>query len=232
MHRIFTKMEEKNEIKHHQMKGITFLLIGILVGIIFCISFIILERRIVGKKSKSNPFISRVEKEDSTTIPQEKRNIIKQETTIIKDTIYVTDTLLFSEDSLLLMPIEEEEEYSSDDFYFDEAELMADETISEEKILNQRRVKVSYRKDDEALTSTELAETITYFNVEQWQSFIKNKTSYHRINNTLRIKGLDISNISIYYINGNYYLESEKHLYPIVEYPSYHKLSLIDTIQL
>ena len=131
-------MEEKNEIKHHQMKGITFLLIGILVGIIFCISFIILERRIVGEKSKNNPFISRVEKEDSTTIPQEKRNIIKQETTIIKDTIYVTDTLLFSEDSLLLMPIEEEEEYSSDDFYFDEAELMADETISEEKILNQR----------------------------------------------------------------------------------------------
>lgn len=232
MHRIFTKMEEKNEIKHHQMKGITFLLIGVLVGIIFCISFIILEQRILGEKSKTNKLISRVEKEIIPTISHEKKNITKRETTIIKDTIYTTDTIQISEDSLLVMPIEEEEDYSSDDFYLDEAELMTDETISEEKILNQRRVKVSYRKDDEPITSTELAETITYFNVEQWQSFIKNKTSYYRTNNTLRIKGLDITNISIYYINGNYYLESENHLYPIVEYPAYHKLSLIDTIQL
>lgn len=231
MRRIFTKMEEKNEIKHHQMKGITFLLIGILVGIIFCISFIILDQRILGEKSKTNKLISRVEKEVITTIPQEKKEITKRETTIIKDTIFTTDTLQLPEDSLLLTHTEEEE-YSSDDFYFDESDLMADEVVSEEKLLNQRRVKVSYRKDDETLTPTELAETITYFNVEQWQSFIKNKTSYYRTNNTLRVKGLDISNISIYYINGNYYLESEKHLYPIVEYPAYHKLSLIDTIQL
>lgn len=224
-------MEEKNEIKNHQMKGITFLIIGIFVGIILCTSFILLQQRVFGEKIKDNKKITHVEQPVQPVIQETKPETPKRKSITIKDTVYVTDTLALPADSLLLTEENSDVEYESDNFYIDETGFTEQDVISEEKMLAQRKVKVSYRKDDEVLSPQD-TEAITLFNVEQWQSFIKNKVSYQMTDNVLKIKGLDISNVNIYYINGNYYLESDKNLYPIKEQPEYHKLSLTDTVQL
>lgn len=224
-------MEEKNEIKNHQMKGITFLIIGIFVGIILCTSFILLQQRVFGEKIKDNEKITHVEQPVQPVIQETKPETPKRKSITIKDTVYVTDTLALPADSLLLTEENSDVEYESDNFYIDEMGFTEQDVISEEKMLAQRKVKVSYRKDDEVLSPQD-TEAITLFNVEQWQSFIKNKVSYQMTDNVLKIKGLDISNVNIYYINGNYYLESDKNLYPIKEQPEYHKLSLTDTVQL
>lgn len=224
-------MEEKNEIKNHQMKGITFLIIGIFVGIILCTSFILLQQRVFGEKIKDNEKITHVEQRVQPVIQETKPETPKRKSITIKDTVYVTDTLALPADSLLLTEENSDVEYESDNFYIDETGFTEQDVISEEKMLAQRKVKVSYRKDDEVLSPQD-TEAITLFNVEQWQSFIKNKVSYQMTDNVLKIKGLDISNVNIYYINGNYYLESDKNLYPIKEQPEYHKLSLTDTVQL
>lgn len=224
-------MEEKNEIKNHQMKGITFLIIGIFVGIILCTSFILLQQRVFGEKIKDNEKITHVEQPVQPVIQETKPETPKRKSITIKDTVYVTDTLALPADSLLLTEENSDVEYESDNFYIDETGFTEQDVISEEKMLAQRKVKVSYRKDDEVLSPQD-TEAITLFNVEQWQSFIKNKVSYQMTDNVLKIKGLDISNVNIYYINGNYYLESDKNLYPIKEQPEYHKLSLTDTVQL
>lgn len=224
-------MEERNEIKNHQMKGITFLIIGIFVGIILCTSFILLQQRVFGEKIKDNEKITHVEQPVQPVIQETKPETPKRKSITIKDTVYVTDTLALPADSLLLTEENSDVEYESDNFYIDETGFTEQDVISEEKMLAQRKVKVSYRKDDEVLSPQD-TEAITLFNVEQWQSFIKNKVSYQMTDNVLKIKGLDISNVNIYYINGNYYLESDKNLYPIKEQPEYHKLSLTDTVQL
>lgn len=224
-------MEEKNEIKNHQMKGITFLIIGIFVGIILCTSFILLQQRVFGEKIKDNEKITHVEQPVQPVIQETKPETPKRKSITIKDTVYVTDTLALPADSLLLTEENSDVEYESDNLYIDETGFTEQDVISEEKMLAQRKVKVSYRKDDEVLSPQD-TEAITLFNVEQWQSFIKNKVSYQMTDNVLKIKGLDISNVNIYYINGNYYLESDKNLYPIKEQPEYHKLSLTDTVQL
>ena len=62
------------------------------------------------------------------------------------------------------------------------------------------------------------------FEVEQWSDYAKNRMSYQRTGNVLKIKGVDIQNIRIVYVNGQYKLIYNDHGYYIPETSSFVKL--------
>ncbi len=61
--------------------------------------------------------------------------------------------------------------------------------------------------------------------VEQWSEFVKNKYSYHRSGNTLKIRGINIQEIKISFNEeGEYVMEYRGHHYPIPENQDFTRL--------
>jgi hypothetical protein len=74
--------------------------------------------------------------------------------------------------------------------------------------------------------------TIAYFEVQKWESPIVNRISYQRNHNILKIKGMDIARINIYYINGKYYVSDGSRLFSIPNNNTFEKLSEINIANL
>jgi hypothetical protein len=65
------------------------------------------------------------------------------------------------------------------------------------------------------------------FEIQQWSTPIKNKITYNRNQNMLRIKGMEIDNVSVYFGNNVYYLEVKNRYYSIPETEHFAKLNPI-----
>ncbi len=122
-------------------------------------------------------------------------------------------------DSLLQDSIMIEEDNS--DLMLDEdviRELQAEETdpqnVLEEKMLKKGLVKVIYL-DENKHVITAPAQAAAQWQVQQWTTPIKNKIAYQLSNNTLKVKGLDIENISIAAYDNHFYLLSGSRVYNI-----------------
>jgi phage FluMu protein Com len=66
-----------------------------------------------------------------------------------------------------------------------------------------------------------------YFEIQLWSTPIKNKITYYRDKNMIKIKGMDISNVAIVFWNDSYFLETGNHYYAIPETQYFEKLNLI-----
>lgn len=63
------------------------------------------------------------------------------------------------------------------------------------------------------------------FEVEQWTEYVKNRYSYQRAGNVLKLKGIDIHNIAIVFTeSGEYLLEYNGRQYPIPENNDFSRL--------
>src|SRR5574344_248980 len=98
-------------------------------------------------------------------------------------------------------------EDESDEFMLTDDEESANNVIVEkDKSIRNRSIKVNLFKND---VDSVIVIPILVFEVEQWTSPIKNKISYQRTNNVLKIKGIDIQKIKIVYFDTKYYIEDE-----------------------
>ncbi|HNW68402.1 MAG TPA: hypothetical protein PKK66_06095, partial [Bacteroidales bacterium] len=84
-----------------------------------------------------------------------------------------------------------------------------------------RSIKVNLFKND---VDSVIVIPILVFEVEQWTSPIKNRISYQRTNNVLKIKGIDIQKIKIIYFDNKYYIEDEGTYYLIRNNNDYERL--------
>lgn len=64
----------------------------------------------------------------------------------------------------------------------------------------------------------------SYIRVEQWSEYAKNRMSYQRTGNVLKVKGVDIEQIRLVYLLGHYRLIYKEHGYDIPENSSFVKL--------
>lgn len=63
--------------------------------------------------------------------------------------------------------------------------------------------------------------------VEQWTEFVKNRYSYHRTGNLLKVKGMNIQEIKVSFSEaGEYVMEYHGHHYPIPENQDFTKLNI------
>lgn len=120
-----------------------------------------------------------------------------------------TDT---TEADTLLTETNPEDNLQDDEFFFDYSETDETNNIYHNQVLAIRKIKVQTLHNE--LDSTL---TVRHFDVEQLSEAIKNKYSYQREGNNLKIKGLDIQNINILYYNHEFFIEKNGHYYAIPE---------------
>ena len=97
-----------------------------------------------------------------------------------------------------------------------------DEVFSDQ-LLKTRTVKVKSLKQEVALPET----TFNSFEIQQWSTPIKNRIIYHRNQNMLKIKGMEINNATIVFWNNVYYLEVNNRYYSIAETERFERLTLV-----
>jgi len=95
--------------------------------------------------------------------------------------------------------------------------------IFSDQLLKTRVVKVKSVKQDITLPENALQS----FEIQHWSTPIKNKITYQRSQNMLKIKGMEINNMNIVFLDNVYYLEVNNRYYSIPETERFEKLTLV-----
>jgi len=88
--------------------------------------------------------------------------------------------------------------------------------IFSDQLLKTKTVKVKLiAKDGQQVILPE--NFFRLFEIQLWSTPIKNKVTYQRNQNMLKIKGMEIDNINVVFWNDNYYIEVKSRYYSIPE---------------
>jgi hypothetical protein len=196
-------------------KTVSFFL-GLLLGIMICVLLLYLDIRIFESKcpnSKEKEFITHIEK-DTVFVEQSSRPI-KQ---YIENKVSESDVNENVEDE------QPEEDVASYDPEFSLEGTEQDEVLPD-RLLQTKTVKV--RALTQGNQEVKLPDDFfQYFEIQQWNTPIKNKITYYRDKNMVKIKGIEINNVNVVFWNDAYFLEIGSHFYVIPETQYFEKLNL------
>jgi len=103
-------------------------------------------------------------------------------------------------------------------------EGIEDDVIFSAQLLQTKTVKVKVLAQEKQ----ELPENFfQFFEIQQWSTPIKNKITYHRNRSMVKIKGMELDQISVVFWNDTYFLEIKNRYYAIPEMEYFEKLSLV-----
>ena len=100
-----------------------------------------------------------------------------------------------------------------------------DDVVVIDMVILERKIKAVNKSIPDS-TGAVTPMTIAVFEVQQWNTPIKNSVSYLRNNHQLKIKGLDISDIEIIFFNNEYYLIKGKTSYVLKNNTHYERLPI------
>ena len=99
-----------------------------------------------------------------------------------------------------------------------------------DQLLQTRTVKVKlYPKEKQDIKLPD--NFFLFFEIQQWSTPIKNKITYYRNQNMIKIKGIAIDYASLFFWNNAYYLEINNRYYAVPETDHYEKLNLVNLPQ-
>ena len=193
----------------------TIFFIGVLMGILICLLLYYLDVR-MPKDIFHTEYKNVVTQVDTvyleTPKKQQKQNVEKKlDETADLDTVDVRQTGV--EDSIY------ETEFS--------LEGIEHEEVFSDQLLRTRTVKVKLLSQD-VKSSDEFFQS---FEIQLWSTPIKNKITYSRNQNMLKIKGMEIDNVSIVIWNDHYFLELGHRYYAIPETNNFEKLNPVQIPQ-
>jgi len=196
-------------------RTITFF-IGLLVGIMICVSvfyFNSVKLKQVISHIANKEVVTQI-KTDTVfveTVPKPKKQVVL-------DSI---DNQVFDE-NIDHKVTEDEVSIYDTEFSFENDET---EEVFVNQLLQTRSVKVKLHPLEKQ--DTKLPDNLfQVFEIQQWSTPIKNKITYYRNQNMIKIKGMKIDNINIVYWNEKYFLEIENRYFAIPETDNFIKLTL------
>lgn len=211
----------------HKLSGIAKFFLGFSVGILLCVFFIfVVKNSNFIQKFNSMDFFDQDERSETVEtkpIPKKKtKKKVSNNNTSDQDSLAIQSSdSSFVEDPSLI---------EDSEFYIEET--VTQDNLAEEKLIQSKTVKVTV-KNSSLEDQTNIPDNIiAYFEVQKWDSPIVNRLSYQRNHNILKIKGMDISRISVYYINGKYYVTDGVRLFSIPNNSNFEKLSEINIAHL
>jgi len=202
------------ELLYNMNKGILFF-IGLLTGIMICLSVYYIDKHLlkpVSPAMEEKKVVARVDtvSEEIEQIPQEQ--IVENKPTIPK-------------------PIEKvEEEVTEDKVSVIEPEFSFEEEKQEDVFLDQLLQSKIVKAVMHPLEKKENKGTESFFYIfelQQWNTPIKNKLTYSRYQTLVKVKGLDIKNANVVFWNENFYLEVQNRYYLIPETDNFEKLNVV-----
>lgn len=212
-------MNSVQNIGNHKNKSWLYFALGIVVGFVLSLSIYLIDKQFFPNNVYLTKTIERTyltDKANEVAVAQEKAVKVvpkKRESDQVADTLQTDTLMLFAES------------YENEFAELDEVDFMMEEyesePVSEEKIVANKRIKVQYVTSDTLDSAPQISE---YFIVEQWSSPIQNRITYSRDNQMLKIKGMDVSKIEIYNINGEYFLLNGTRYYMLNNNSDFEKL--------
>ena len=194
-------------------KGILFFL-GLLIGILGCVLLYRFDKKMFERVSltkEKEVIITRIDTVFVEAPPKPKKQYIesKIDTTSIAEKV---ETIFKDFDSI----------YDSE-FSFDGRE----DDVFSDQLLATRTVKVTLlfpEKQENKVPDN----FFQFFELQQWSTLVKNKRTYLRNQNMVKVKGMKIDNVNVVFWNGVYFLEIANRYYPIPETEYFEKLYLVE----
>lgn len=193
-----------------------FLAVGIVVGVVICCGVVVITELARNKSQSITQVIKHIYHQESG-----KDTVVKwMKVQAPKEPVLMTADSLTIDSSL----VDEQENWEEVDFAIEDEDVLDnDDVVIVEKIIAETTVKVHF-KDVEGRDVAVPADGIASFQVQQWSTPIKNRISYHRERNMLKIKGLKLDKINIVAINKSYYLVLNETYYEISENEGFDRL--------
>ncbi len=195
-----------------------FFAIGLMSGFAICLLTFVIFSMIQNKTRSFTQTIEHIYKQDNTKDTIVKYvNVTRAETAkenSVKKTEYA--------DSLMVEDVDET--FDEVDFsYAEEDEPANDDVVVEDKILAQKRVRVQCKDADFKDIAT-MEGVDDFFVVQQWNTPIKNRITYHRLGNMLQVKGINVEKVELVYYDQQYYLLYNGNHYLLKNNDTYEKL--------
>lgn len=219
---------EHNHTKNsHKPSGIAKFFLGFSLGILICVLVIfVVKNSSFFQKIESIDLFQNDQEDltaDETQMPKKKvKKKVSNDSTTAQDSIAIDSTYVNVDESGEIL---EDAEFTIDP-------TTTTDNVAEEKISQTRTVKVHVKNASLEDQSNVPDNIIAYFEVQKWDSPIVNRISYQRDRNILKIKGMDISKLQVFYINGKYYISDGSRLFSIPNNNSFEKLSEINIANL
>ena len=196
-------------------KGIIFF-IGLLIGILCCVLIYRFDKKMsnrVALTKEKEIIITRVDTVYLEALPKQKRQNFENK---LDQSVVTENTgVEYTENQVLI--------YDSE-FSFEGKE--EDEVFSDQ-LLETKTVKVMLLFPDKQ--TGKLPENfLFFFEIQQWSTPIKNKLTYHRNKNMVKIKGMNLDNMNVVFWKGDYFLEVKNRYYAIPETEYCERLNVVN----
>lgn len=178
---------------------------GLLVGLVIAICFYFVDKAMNDPVRILLPKVPETVQAEASAAVEEEPTLVNrpsaQGATQNKPTMELADSLNTAVADTL---------FEEEDVEFALEEVAEKEAIYKPEYLDKRYVQVR------AISKSETP-AITTFEIEEWSPVVKNRTSYQRTGNILKIMGMRITDLHVFYKSEQYYLESNGRYYLIPE---------------
>ena len=207
----------ENQIKKE--KKWLYFAIGLIVGFLISAAAFVVFAMIQSQSKSITKTIEHIYSRENA-----KDTVVKYVNVVRKESEAST-SVVQHQDSVNL--VELPESYDEVDFSYAEENIPSDEdVVIEDKILAQKTVKVRFKNAEfKDIPATEDA-VASSFEVQQWNTPIKNRTSYRFMGNMLQVKGLDVEKMEIIHYDQHYYLCYHGNYYLLENNNTFEKLGL------
>ena len=202
--------------------------IGMIIGFILSISIFLADKYFFDSRMNLVRTIEGIAKPDESSENKNKKDLNNDETLPIDKEREISPSDSIPSDTITSAIEEEMDNYEEVEFSLDEYN---DDKIVLEKIISTKKTRVKFQNMT-AEPESQNEHPVQFFEIQQWSTPIRNSISYQRNQNILKIKGMDISNVEIYNVEGQYYLYNNNRYYLISNNNNFERLNDTDlTIQ-
>lgn len=204
-------MEEKTQArKGHFWLGLS---VGLLIGILLACAFYFLDKYTSLEMLRFQR--ANTESAVTDTVVQIVESPARTKKSPVTTDTLATDPAAPNPTDTLVSEVDDDENLDTDDLMMDLDDDNV-KTVAKAKGIASRRVRV---------IATGSEPDFDFFDVEQWSEPVKNRLSYQRRGNILKIKGMNIASIEIEWNGENYLLRYNGHTYSIPENQEFTRLT-------
>lgn len=210
----------ENQLKKEK-KWLYFAL-GLVAGFVICGAYSLINQLMHDKSKSLTQTIKHIYHHESSNDTLVKYvNYVKKTSAEEKNAARIKDSLRLAAEA---------DDMDEAEFYMDDEELTDDNVVVVDKIIDKKTLKVQFKDADfNDVPASDI--DIIHFEVQQWNTPIKNRISYHRDNSMLQIKGLSIDKITVVCYDHHYYLNYGGQYYLLENNESFQKLGPAVTLK-